>query len=66
MTGEANFSVKTAYKSEHKNQNAFSLTSLLVLLALIFMEHTQKSDEAKLHRILEKHVEKECHYYLPI
>jgi hypothetical protein len=56
-------------KSEHKNA-FFVNKSAIVLLALLkkfFMEHTQKSDEAERHRFSEKkHVEKECHFYLPI
>jgi hypothetical protein len=56
MTGETSFSAKTANnKSEHKNVffvNNFA--SSLGFIKRIFREHTQKSDDAKRHRFLEK------------
>ncbi len=64
-------SVWKLHTTRHSTKTLFSLTSLLVLLALldtIFMEHTQKSVDAKRYRFFRK--EKKCgkrmHYYLPI
>jgi hypothetical protein len=50
-------SVRKLHTKSQSTKTLFSLTNLLVLLALlkrIFMQHTQKSEEAKRHRFLEK------------
>ncbi len=49
--------VRKLHTTSQSTKTLFSLTSLLVLsafLKIIFMEQTQKSDEAKWHRFLEK------------